>query len=69
MCVMNAQADTSALKLDANTDDYLVLDGARTSAAAEYVVSTGAAGDKICVVAADATDWYITSYTGSWSEE
>jgi hypothetical protein len=67
ICLMQGQGNTSALTIQPNTGDYLVVDGARETAATDYV-STGAADEKICVAAADATDWYVTSIVGTWSE-
>jgi hypothetical protein len=69
LCVMNGQGVTAALTLDAGASDYIVLDGARTTVAAEYIVSSGAAGDFVCVFAADATDWYVMGKAGTWTEE
>jgi len=66
-CFQNGQGVTAAMTLTPADGDYLVLDGARGTVATA-IASTGAADDKICVVAADATDWYVMSYTGSWSE-
>jgi hypothetical protein len=66
-CLMNGQGVTAAISLVPASGDYLVLDGVRGTVATQ-IDSSGAAGDKICWVAYDATDVYITSYTGSWSE-
>ena len=68
-CLMQGQGRTDVLKLDANTSDYIVLNGVRTTAAAEYVASAGAASDKICWVVGDTTDIYITGTVGTWTEE
>jgi hypothetical protein len=67
VCIYQGQGNTGAITIQPNTSDYLVIDGARGTAATDYA-STGAAGDRICVVAADATDWIVTSKTGTFSE-
>jgi hypothetical protein len=66
-CFMQGQGVSSAITVQPNTGDYLVVDGTRGTAATDYA-STGAGGDKICVVAMDATDWIVTTEQGTWSE-
>jgi hypothetical protein len=67
ICLMQGQGNTSALTIQPNTGDYLVVDGARETAATDYA-SSGAAEDKICAVAVSADDWIVTSTSGTWSE-
>jgi len=70
VCIKNAQGVAQILRLDANTDDYIVKStGARTSAAAEYYGSTADASAMLCVVAYDSTDWHVTAERGTWTEE
>ena len=70
VCVRNGQGTSQILRLDAGSGDYIVKPtGARTSAAAEYYGATADAKNQLCVVAYDATDWYVTSEVGTWTEE
>jgi hypothetical protein len=70
VCVRNAQGVAQILRLDAGTGDYIVKStGARTSASGEYYGATADAKNQVCVVAYDSTDWYVTSETGTWTEE
>ena len=66
-CFMQGQGAAGAITVQPNTGDYLVVDGVRGTAATDYA-SSGAAGDKICIIAMDATDWIVTSESGTWSE-
>ena len=66
-CFAAGQGVTAIIQLTPGTGDYLVVDGARGTAATAYA-SSGTAGDKICFIAANADDWYITSEVGTWSE-
>jgi hypothetical protein len=66
-CFMQGQGVSGAITVQPNTGDYLVVDGTRGTAATDYA-SSGAGGDKICVVAVDATDWIVTTEQGTWSE-
>jgi hypothetical protein len=59
-------AVTAAITVTAGTGDKLVKAGVAGSAAGS-LASSGAAGDKICFVAIDATHWNVESYTGTWS--
>ena len=65
--IVQGQGVSGAITIQPNTNDYLVVDGVRGSAATDYV-STGAAGDRICVVAVSADDWVVTTETGTWAE-
>jgi hypothetical protein len=70
VCVRNAQGVNQILRLDAGSGDYIVMStGARTSAAAEYYGATASPKNQVCVVAYDATDWYVTGEAGTWTEE
>lgn len=66
-CLMAGQGVTAIIQLAPATGDYLVTSGVRGTAATARA-SGGAAGDKICFVAANADDWYITSEDGTWAE-
>lgn len=66
-CFMQGQGVSGAITLQPNTGDYLVVDGVRGTIATDYT-SGAAGGDKICVIAADATDWIVTSVSGTWAE-
>lgn len=65
-CVAAGQGVTAVIGLLPATGDYLVEDGVRGTAATE-LESGGDAGDKICFVAANDTDWYVT-VVGTWAE-
>jgi hypothetical protein len=67
ICLFQGQGRTDTLTVTPNTGDYIVDGGTRGTAATAYA-SAGAASDKICLVAVDADDWYVTSITGTWSE-
>jgi len=67
VCFYQGQGSSGAITVQPNTGDYLVVDGVRGTAATDYT-SAGAADEKICMAAADATDWYVTTVTGTWSE-
>jgi hypothetical protein len=70
VCVRNGQGVNQILRLDAAADDYIVMStGTRTSAASEYYGATASPKNQVCVVAADATDWYVTGEVGTWTEE
>lgn len=70
-CVRNKYGVTAALTLTPNTGDYLMDgsfgDGTRGTAATAYV-SSGAAGDEICIYCEDATYCSIRKEVGTWSE-
>ncbi len=67
VCVFQGQGTTGAITLQPAAGDFLVIAGARGNVATDYA-STGAAGDRICVVAMSATDWIVTSIEGTWGE-
>jgi len=67
VCLYQGQGRTDALSVTPAAGDYLVVDGVRKTVATAYA-STGAAGDRICVVSVSADDWIVTSKTGTWSE-
>jgi hypothetical protein len=66
-CFVQSQGAAGAITVQPATGDYLVVDGVRGTAATDYT-SSGAGADKLCVIAADATDWIVTSETGTWAE-
>ena len=66
-CFMQGQGASAAITVQPATGDYLVVDGVRGTAATDYS-SSGAGEDKLCAIAADATDWIVTTLTGTWSE-
>jgi len=68
-CFVNGQGVNAQLTVDAASGDFIVLDGQRTSVAAEYIRSSGAFGDRVCMVALDTTDWYVYIKYGTWVEE
>lgn len=67
VCLYAGQGVTAAIGIQPATGDYLVVDGVR-GAAATARASSGAAGDRICVIAADNTDWYVIAEAGTWAE-
>jgi len=67
MCFMQGQGRTDIITVTPAASDYLVVEGARGTAATAYA-SAGAADEKICIVAANADDWYVTSEVGTWAE-
>jgi len=69
VCVLNGQGVSSILRLDAASGDYIVLDGTKPGTAGEYIGSSGAAADQVCVVARNTEDWYVTSKIGTWTAE
>jgi hypothetical protein len=66
-CFVQSQGAAGAITVQPATGDYLVVDGVRGTVATDYT-SSGAGADKLCVIAADATDWIVTSETGTWAE-
>ena len=66
-CISLSQGVTGTLTVTPAAGDYIVVDGTRGTAATAYA-ATSALGNKLCIVAADADDWYITGSTGVWSE-
>jgi len=70
VCVRNGQGNARELRIDTDGTDYIVkLTGARTSAAGDYYACTADAKNSICVVAFDATDWYVVSEAGTCAEQ
>jgi len=70
VCIRNGQGVSQILRFDTDGTDYLVNpDGTRTSAAGDYYGCTADAGNQLCAVAFDTTDWYITSEVGTCAEE
>ena len=67
LCFMQGQGRTDIITVTPASGDYLVVDGARGTAATAYA-SAGAANEKLCIVCADTDDWYVTSEVGTWSE-
>jgi hypothetical protein len=66
-CFIAGQGVAAIIQLAPASGDYLVVDGSRGTVATAYA-SAGGLGDKICFIAANADDWYITSEVGTWSE-
>ena len=68
-CVMNDNNVTSAITLEAITNVYFENTN-RTSyiAVSHHFKSSGAAGDKICVIGLDSTHYLTPSFTGTWAE-
>ena len=66
-CFVQGQGVAGAITVQPNTGDYLVVDGVRGTIATDYT-SGGEGADKLCVIAADATDWIVTSEIGTWAE-
>jgi len=71
-CIMSAQGDTNIITIAIADADYIVIDGVRGTIEnnddAAEIASLGAAGDQICLIAYDATDWYVISDKGTWAE-
>jgi hypothetical protein len=65
-CFAQGQGVSGAITVQPNTGDYLVVDGARGTAATDYT-SSGDGEDKLCVWAQDDTDWIVFE-KGTWSE-
>ena len=66
-CFENKSGVTGAVTVTPGAGDYLVKQGVRGTAATAYT-SSGAAGDKLCVLCIDDSDWQITTEVGTWSE-
>jgi hypothetical protein len=70
VCIKNGQGVAQVLRVDTDGTDYIVMStGARTSAAGDYYGATASASNQICLACFDATDWYVTSTVGTWTEE
>lgn len=69
-CFRMGQGNAQVLRIDTDGTDYIVMStGARTSVAGDYYGATSSASNQVCVVAFDATDYYVTSEIGTWTEE
>lgn len=69
-CFRMGQGNAQVLRIDTDGTDYIVKStGARTSSAGDYYGATSSAANQVCVVAFNATDYYVTSETGTWTEE
>jgi hypothetical protein len=66
-CFTQGQGVSGAITVQPASGDYLVIDGVRGTVATNYN-STGAGEDRLCVIAQNATDWIVTSKSGTWSE-
>ena len=70
VCIRQGHGVAQALRVDTDGTDFIVKsDGARTTAAGDYYGATASAKNKICLAAYDATDWYVESEVGTWTEE
>lgn len=70
VCIKQGQGVANILRVDTDGTDYIVKStGARTSAAGDYYGATADAKNQICLVCFNATDWYVTSEVGTWTEE
>lgn len=58
----------NALTIDPNAADEIILDGTAIGTG-DAIVSTGAAGDKICVTNHAATGWITSGKAGTWADE
>ena len=72
VCIQQVQGQSSAITIAVPSGDYIVYEGVRGTQEAggdeADLASAGAATDKICLMAYDATDWYVVSSTGTWAE-
>jgi hypothetical protein len=68
MCFMQGQGVSGAITVQPAAGDYLVVDSVQQANPATDYVSTGDGADKLCIVAIDATNWIVTSETGTWAE-
>lgn len=69
-CVMNDDNVSTVITLAAIGSSAMYENTARTSygtAGTGTLVSSGAVGDKLCIVGRDATHYLTTTYTGSWT--
>jgi hypothetical protein len=70
VCVKHGQGIAQILRIDTDGTDFIVKsDGTRTSAGGEYYGATSSNSNAVCVIAVDATDWYVTGEVGTWTEE
>jgi len=69
VCAKNGYGVAQILRVNPNGSEYIVMeDGTRTTAGGDYYEATADAGNQICLVS-DGTDWFVTSVTGTWTEE
>ena len=70
-CFVMGQGNSQILGIDTDGTDFIVkfADRARTTLAGDYYQATASAKNKVCVVAYDATDWYVENEVGTWTEE
>ena len=69
-CFSMGQGNSQVLRIDTDGTDYIVKSTrARTGTAGDYYGATASATNKVCVAAYDATDWYVESEVGTWTEE
>lgn len=66
LCVYSTGANKVMIRPEAA--DVIVLNGAANSAR-EAIVSASAAGDFVCLIAKDATNWYTLGRSGTWTAE
>lgn len=69
-CVMNDDNVNTVITLAALGSSAMYENTARTSygtAGTGTMVSSGAVGDKVCIVGRDATHYLTTTYTGTWA--
>ena len=66
-CLVQEEAVTGIMQLEPATSSFLIYEGVEMSDGAP-LASAGAATDKICWVATDATHYTITAATGTWAE-
>ena len=65
ICVLSVAA--AAVNVDVDASDVIYLNGTALSAG-DKVTSASAAGDFICLVAGDATNWYTLGRSGTWTD-
>ena len=69
-CFSMGQGNSQILRIDTDGTDYIVKSTrTRTGTAGDYYGATASATNKVCVAAYDATDWYVESEVGTWTEE
>lgn len=69
-CFSMGRGNSQVLRIDTDGTDFIVKSNrARTGTAGDYYGATASATNKVCVAAYDATDWYIESEVGTWTEE
>ena len=70
-CFVMGQGNSQILGIGTDGTDFIVkfADRARITLAGNYYQATASAKNKVCVVAYDATDWYVENEVGTWTEE